>query len=460
MDNNKCQEYSLLKDYSNTKVVNSFSSKKSTNIVLAGVYDNIYNVTQDDYWSKRSKRLKSCASFLKFRIFNNNAEKLQLKKMSTSCKVRLCPVCAWRRSLKIFSHALKIFSYLENNEDYSNKYDYLMLTLTVRNCQGSELSSTIDWLMKSFDKLMKRREVKRIVKGWYRGLEITHNHNVYSKSYNTYHPHYHIILCVNRSYLSQHGEKVGYLSEEKWLQLWRECTGDNSITQVDIREIDVNKKRKKRLEKLDTSSMTAEELEREKRKASIIDSTCEVVKYAVKDSDYIISWNWELTNELVSTLDIALRNRRLIAWGGVLKEIHRRLNLDDEINGDLTNIDNEQINVDDVTTVTDVSAFWHVGLGDYVICKIENKSVEEAIVSDRQEIVVDNIVKLNSKKAFYGYNRSCNYDSILDAQNDFEFNLNDDEMKEYESYINASKRKSTSDDVEKNKDENLQLEIE
>lgn len=33
-------------------------------------------------------------------------------------------------------------------------------------------------------------------------------------------------------------------------------------------------------------------------------------------------------------------------------------------------------------------------------------------------------------------------------------------MKEYESYINASKRKSTSDDVEKNKDENLQLEIE
>lgn len=459
MDNNKCQDYSLLKDYSNTKIVNFFSSKKSTNMVLANVYDSIYNSTQDDYWLKRSKRLKSCASFLKFRIFNNDVEKPQLKKMSVSCKVRLCPVCAWRRSLKIFSHALKIFSYLENNEDYSNKYDYLMLTLTVRNCQGSELSSTIDWLMKSFDKLMKRREVKRIVKGWYRGLEITHNHNVYSKSYNTYHPHYHIILCVNRSYLSQHGEKVGYLSEEKWLQLWRECTGDNSITQVDIREIDVNKKRKKRLEKLDTSSMTAEQIEKEKRKASIIDSTCEVVKYAVKDSSYILSWNWELTNEIVSTLDIALRNRRLIAWGGVLKEIHRRLNLDDEINGDLTNIDNEQINIDDVTTVTDVSAFWHVGLSDYVIYKIENKSVEEALASDRQEVVIDNIVKLNSKKVFYEYNRSCNYDSILDVK-DFEFNLSDDEMKEFENYMNSSKRKSISSDVEKNKDEDLQLEIE
>lgn len=459
MDNNKCQDYSLLKDYSNTKIVNSFSSKKSTNMVLANVYDSIYNSTQDDYWLKRSKRLKSCASFLKFRIFNNDVEKPQLKKMSVSCKVRLCPVCAWRRSLKIFSHALKIFSYLENNDDYSNKYDYLMLTLTVRNCSGTELSNTIDWLMKSFDKLMKRRELKRVIKGWYRGLEITHNHNIYSKSYNTYHPHYHVILVVNKSYLSHKNSNVGYLSKSKWLQLWQEATKDNSITQVDIREIDVNKKRKKRLEKLDTSSMTTEELEREKRKASIIDSTCEVVKYAVKDSSYILSWNWELTNEIVSTLDIALRNRRLIAWGGVLREIHRRLNLDDEINGDLTNIDNEQINFDDVTTVTDVSAFWHVGLGDYVIYKVESKSAEEALASDRQEIVVDNIVKLNSKKAFYGYSRSCNYDSILDVK-DFEFNLSDNEMKEYENYMNASKRKSISSDVEKNKDEDLQLEIE
>ena len=460
MDNNKCQDYSLLKDYSNTKVVNSFSSKKSTNMVLASVYDSIYNATQDDYWSKRSKRLKSCASFLKFRIFNNNAEKLQLnnnaeklqlKKMSTSCKVRLCPVCSWRRSLKIFSHALKIFSYLENNEDYSNKYDYLMLTLTVRNCSGSELSSTIDWLMKSFDKLMKRREIKKIAKGWYRGLEITHNHNTYSKSYNTYHPHYHVILCVGKSYLSNHKQKLGYLSKAKWLQLWKECTGDNTITQVDIREIDVNKKRKERISKLDTSSMSATELEKEKRKASIIDSTCEVVKYAVKDSDYIISWNWELTNEVVSVLDIALRNRRLIAWGGVLKEIHKKLNLDDEVDGDLVNIDNEQINISDVSSVIDISAFWHVGLSDYVIYKVENKSVEEALASDEQEKSIDNVVKLNNKKALHSkYKRICNYDSVLDAKN-FEFDVPAVDLDEFKQYLESKNHEKTTVLCEKSK---------
>ena len=455
MDNSKCQEYYLLKDYSNTKVVNSFSSKKSTNMVLASVYDSIYNATQDDYWSKRSKRLKSCASFLKFRLYNN-IENMQLKKMSTSCKVRLCPICAWRRSLKIFSHALKIFSYLENNEQYSNKYDYLMLTLTVRNCLGMELSNTIDWLMKSFDKLMKRRELKRIIKGWYRGLEITHNHNVYSKSYNTYHPHYHVILVVNHSYLAQHGDKVGYLSRAKWLQLWKECTGDNTITQVDIREIDVNKKRKERISKLDTSSMTDIELEKEKRKASIIDSTCEVVKYAVKDSDYIISWDWNLTNEVVSVLDIALRNRRLIAWGGVLKEIHKRLNLDDEVDGDLVNIDNEQINISDVSSVVDISAFWHVGLGDYVIYKVENKSVEEALASDEQEKSIDNVVKLNNKKALHSkYKRICNYDSVLDAKN-FEFDVPSADLDEFKQYLKSKNHEKTtvlcekSNKIEKN----------
>lgn len=441
MDNNKSQEYFLLKDYSDTKIINSFSRKKSTNMVLANIYDNIYTTTQDDYWLKRSKRLKSCASFLKFRIYNNNTENMQLKKMSTSCKVRLCPVCAWRRSLKIFSHALKIFTYLENNEEYSNKYDYLMLTLTVRNCSGSELSSTIDWLMNSFDKLMKRRELKRVVKGWYRGLEITHNHNVYSKSYNTYHPHYHVILVVNHSYLAQHGDKVGYLSKAKWLQLWRECTQDDTITQVDIREIDVNRNKKERLQKLDTSSMTVEQIEQEKRKTAIIDSTCEVVKYAVKDSDYIISWNWELTNEVVQVLDVSLRNRRLIAWGGVLKEIHKRLNLDDEVNGDLVNIENEQININDVSTITDISAFWHVGLGDYVVYKVENKSAEEALSDDEQLRNIDNIVKLNNKNILYSkHKKICKYDSVLDIK-DFEFNVPAEDLQEFKQYIESNNKK-------------------
>lgn len=456
MNDSKSQDI-FLKDYSNSKTVSSFSNKKSNNMLLAKVYKDIYENTQDNYWLKRSQRLEGCSTFLKFRFFNHDTDTLKLKKINSSCRVRLCPVCAWRRGLKIFSHALKIFTYLENNENYSNKYDYLMLTLTVRNCQSSDLSSTIDWLMKSFDKLMKRRELKRVVKGWYRGLEITHNHNAYSRSYDTYHPHYHIILCVNRSYLAQHGEKVGYLSKEKWLQLWRECTGDYSITQVDVREISVNKRKKERLEKLDTSLMTAEQIELEKRKTAIVDSTCEVVKYAVKDSDYLIKWNWDLTIDVVQTLDLALKKRRLIAWGGVLKDIHKLLNLDDEVDGDLTNIDDDTIKLDDVTCITDVSAFWHVGYSDYVIYKVQDKSVEEALADDNQEKFIDRAVRLNSRKDKHFNLLRQKYDSVSDVG--FEFELDENETKVYETYVATLKKKSILD-ANEGENSDLQLEIE
>ena len=229
--------------------------------------------------------------------------------MNNSCRVRLCPMCAWRRNLKIGSHARKIFNYVESNEEYANRYDYLLLTLTVPNCKGVELSSTIDLLMQSFDRLMKRREVKRIVKGWYRGLEVTYNKYEFITSFlykrcknyfdslglgvgdnnpnfNTYHPHFHVLLCVPKSYLVHHSADRGYLSNEKWLQLWRECTKNDNITQVDVRPV----KAKKRKRNLDVVNEPVQQ-------NGLIDAICEVTKYAVKDKDYIVSWDWELSKE-------------------------------------------------------------------------------------------------------------------------------------------------------------------
>ena len=64
-------------------------------------------------------------------------------------------------------------------------------------------------------------------------------------------------------------------------------------------------------------------------------AVCETTKYTVKNEDYILSNNWQLTLESVATLDKALANRRLVAFGGVMKEWHKKLNLDDEIDGKL-----------------------------------------------------------------------------------------------------------------------------
>lgn len=69
-------------------------------------------------------------------------------------------------------------------------------------------------------------------------------------------------------------------------------------------------------------------------------------------------------------LDKALAYKRLISYGGILKEIHKELNLSDVEDGDLIHIDDEVEEIANGTT--DVMAYWHVGLKNYVI---KNKEI-------------------------------------------------------------------------------------
>ncbi len=93
----------------------------------------------------------------------------------------------------------------------------------------------------------------------------------------------------------------------------------------------------------------------------------EVSKYPVKDTD-VIQGN-KVTDDNVETvlaLDFALAYKRLISYGGLLKKIHKELNLEDAEEGDLVNIISED--EDEIANgAFDVIAKWHIGLKDYVI---------------------------------------------------------------------------------------------
>lgn len=320
--------------------------KKINNLLTSKLYRSLSEF-EGDYWDKKASRLLDCSTLLMFNVLDEHTRHLKLKSMN-SCRVRLCPVCSWRRTLKISSHARKIFSYLETN--YSDTYCYLLLTLTVPNCPASALCDTITHLMKSFDRLMKRKEVKSIIRGWYRGLEVTHNHNINSKSYDTYHPHFHVLLVMDKSYLCNRSVERGYISHERWLKLWQECCRDDSITQVDIRAVKPKKVSKNNDDMLSSSGL--------------LNAICEITKYTVKDKDYILPYDWELSQDIVRVLDGALANRRLVAWGGILKEIKNKLNLDDEIDGDLVNVEDD---FEDDNKINQVLAFWHTGYQQYIL---------------------------------------------------------------------------------------------
>lgn len=285
--------------------------------------NEMLSIAYEEVNSRKAERLRECGGFLSFVIKEDGTKKL---KHMDSCRVRLCPLCAWRRSLKVHAHTTQILDAMEGD------YAYVFLTLTVKNCTGEELSDTIDLMMAAWQRLTQRKAVRKAVKGWYRGLEVTHNVNHLSPSYDTFHPHFHTLLAVNKSYFTGRD----YLSKDAWTDLWRQSLKADYEPVLDVRRVKGNNSK----------------------------AVAEAAKYTVKDADYIIPDDWDLTVETVRILDAALDGRRLVAYGGAMKEWHKKLNLDDEVDGDLVNVGEEE--TDAAETTREEAYFWHTGYSQYI----------------------------------------------------------------------------------------------
>ena len=95
-----------------------------------------------------------------------------------------------------------------------------------------------------------------------------------------------------------------------------------------------------------------------------VKAVSEVAKYSVKDTDYLDGCDLDMSRETIRILDKALEKKRLVAYGGILKEMHRRLNLGDEVDGDLTHIDEDKIR--EGTEVLEETYIWNTGYGNYL----------------------------------------------------------------------------------------------
>ena len=74
--------------------------------------------------------------------------------------------------------------------------------------------------------MFKRKKVNSIAKGYVRKLEVTYN-----AERDDYHPHFHVLIAVNRSYFK---DTKTYISQKEWLNLWRDVTGNPDITRGKI----------------------------------------------------------------------------------------------------------------------------------------------------------------------------------------------------------------------------------
>ena len=151
-----------------------------------------------------------------------------------------------------------------------------------------------------------------------------------------------MILAVNDSYFK---DTRIYLTQEDWTSLWKSCLKVDYTPIVDVRRLKESKGKE----------------------------VAEVAKYTVKSEDFLIkdekgNIKENLTDKVVKTLDNALHRKRLIAFGFIFKEVHKKLNLDDAEDGDLTNTDNEELR-EDLTNII-LRYQWNIGIKNYVLVEV------------------------------------------------------------------------------------------
>ena len=259
-------------------------------------------------------------------------------------------MCNWRRSLKIAFQNKKIIQAVNERE----KVKWIFLTLTVRNVDGKDLKDTMDQMTKAWNRFAGYARFKKSIRGYFRAMEVTRNWDKESEWYGTYHPHFHVLLAVPNSYF----QAKYYITQSEWTDMWQRAMKLDYTPIVHVAKV-----------KPKSESMNLVNVEQELRQ-SILEQNAifEVSKYPVKDTD-VIRGN-EVTPENIQTvkdLDKALAYKRLISYGGLLKDIHKELQLGDAEDGDLIHIDEDSD--EEANGARDVMAYWHVGLNNYVIKK-------------------------------------------------------------------------------------------
>lgn len=197
------------------------------------------------------------------------------------CKDRFCSICSYIKSFKNKIIIEKILKKLEDKK-------LLFLTLTNKNVIADELEGEIESYTTSFNKLTKKKDIKENLNGYIRKIEIDYN-----KERNDYNIHLHSILLM-KNY------KKKYIKKEKWLESWREVKKDESITQIDIKEIKGNNK-------------------------NIIEDIKKISSYISKEN---LQQNMYYSDETSDTIYKATKYKKDITFAGEFREIKREIEKD------------------------------------------------------------------------------------------------------------------------------------
>lgn len=277
--------------------------RKAENTQLEDIFEQAINDSSkcksiNQRFKNYPKRLFECARRLWFADradIESGEEVLKLAK-AEFCRIRHCPICQSRLSMKWVAKFHQIMPELMKKHSDTQ---FILLTLTVPNCEVTDLKKTLQLMNTAWNRMSNRAFFKKQILGFIRATEVTRN-----PVNNTAHPHFHVLLHVRNSYFN--GRNL--VTRNQWLDYWRSAMRDPSITQVDVRKVRESKKK------------TKEE--------NLVHGALEVVKYATKHDN--ITAHTEFFLEYAIQVD----RLRFMATGGTLKEMMADIERDDLVHID------------------------------------------------------------------------------------------------------------------------------
>jgi plasmid rolling circle replication initiator protein Rep len=238
----------------------------------ADIVSSYYEADFENY----SLQIERCAQLLLFgsRLDVQGQRTIRLKS-AFFCRVRNCPVCQWRRSLMWKARLGTALPLIER--DYP-KAAWLHLTLTVRNCEITNLRDTIKLMNSAWKRLSELKKFPAV--GFFKSLEVTRGKD------GSAHPHFHILMMVSSSYF----QGANYIKQDKWIEMWKKALRIDYDPGAHIKRVNTIFD----LDKFNTIS--------------------EIAKYTVKADDLTADREWlvEYTKQI--------HKLRAISLGGILKQ--------------------------------------------------------------------------------------------------------------------------------------------
>lgn len=249
-------------------------------------------------YERRGWRMAECATQL---IYNYCPDCDSYTVARTNlCRDRFCPTCNWRLSLQRYVNMTRITDKLADEYSTAN---YSFVTLTVRNCMPHELSDTMTRMYEAWNRLLQRKIMKDDfagAAGWAKSIEVTYNPNTH-----TLHPHYHVLVVWRR-----HDRSEGMIKG------WLDSCEKSGLEAV----------------------LTAQNSQSIHRKNNAGDSMasaiCETFKYAIKSKQLD-----EMPYKEFKMLVDEIGGKRLVAFGGIIKDIAARIKVNMET------VEEEAVNV-------------------------------------------------------------------------------------------------------------------